>query len=137
MNREYTMQLGEKMLQILPENLKEVLSGDNKKYDTLKGERVVAGDIKLHTWTMSSYFPADGKISPKDYKDYYEKVMKDKKEIAFNILRWLVDGTGTFKTMASVIFDSIEWEDRVGEPGDLYFTFKLVEFKKFGSKKVG
>lgn len=34
---------------------------------------------------------------------------------------------------AKVLFESIEWEDRKGEPGDIYYTFKLIEYKDFGT----
>ena len=72
----YEIWLAEKKLPILPENLKEALQMDNKKYDTFGvGERVLPGMEKLHTWTISSYFPADGEVPPAEYRNYYTNLV--------------------------------------------------------------
>lgn len=135
--KEYEMTLGEMKLPILPENLKEICQMDNKKYDTFgAGERVLPGKEKLHTWTVSSYFPADGAIEPSRYREYYTSLVQreDNKlpePIDFFIVRYNENGSDMLPINTPVLFESMEWEDRKGEPGDIYYTFKLIEYKEF------
>ena len=136
----YEVVLGEMGLPILPEDLKEVFQLDNKKYDTFgAGERVLPGMEKLHTWTISSYFPADGKIPPSEYRRYYTGLVHKEdgslpKPVDLSVIRYGEDGTDMLPVCASVLFESIEWEDRKSEPGDIYYTFKLIEYKPFSTK---
>ena len=136
----YEIVLGEMSLPILPEDLKEVFQLDNKRYDTFGvGERVLPGMEKLHTWTISSYFPADGVISPSEYRQYYTSLVHKKdgslpKPVDLSVIRYGEDGTDMIPVDASILFESIEWEDRKSEPGDIYYTFKLIEYKPFGTK---
>lgn len=138
----YHMQINEIKLPILPENFKEMILMDNKKYDTFgKGERVLPGKEKLHTWAISSYFPRDGETPPTEYKRAIEKLIQRNdgknpepiKPIKFILARELEDGTIIFGIDSPALIESIEWEDRKGEPGDLYYTIKLIEYKKFGT----
>ena len=139
----YHMQIDDVKLPILPENFKEMIQMDNKKYDTFgKGERVLPGKEKLHTWTISSYFPRDGEVPPAECKRSiegliqrnYDKTPKPIKPINFILARELEDGTIIFEIRSQALIESIEWEDRKGEPGDLYYTLKLIEYKKFETK---
>lgn len=141
----YHMELNGIEIPILPENPKEMIQMDNKKYDTFgKGERVLPGKEKLHTWAISSYFPRDGKVSPTRYKEDIEKIIgrTDEKEpqpirpVRFALARELEDGTIIFSINTKVLIESIEWEDRKGEPGDLYYTIKLIEYKEFGTDVI-
>lgn len=142
MEKGYQIILGEMSLPILPENLKEIVQIDNKKYDTFgAGERALPGKEKLRTWTISSYFPADGKISPSEYRKYYTSLVHKEdgslpEPVDLSVIRFGEDGTDIIPVSAEVLFEQIEWEDRKGEPGDIYYTFKLLEYKKFESKKV-
>ena len=138
----YSMYLDKLRLPILPENFKEMIQMDNKKYDTFgKGERVLPGKEKLHTWTISSYFPRDGEQSPTWYKEAIEKLIgrtngketRPTESAKFVLARELEDGTIIFGINSYVLIESIEWEDRKGEPGDLYYTIKLIEYKEFGT----
>lgn len=143
----YLMRLGKYQLPILPENMKEHIQMDNKAYNILGlGERVDPGPIKLRTWTLSSYFPADGKESPATLRAYYNDLIgasdrnskntKMLEPITFTVQRKLDENTISIAQQSRVIIESIEWEDRAGEPGDLYYTIKLKEWKPFGGKIV-
>lgn len=145
----YQVNLGEKILPILPENLKESVQIDNKKYDTFGGEMSLPGKAKLHYWTISSYIPFDSELSPTEFKNYIDGlVLRNYGEenttpiepIIFAVARVLEKEDGIeeiiFNTNKKVLIDSVEWEDRKGEPGDLYYTIKLVEYRKFGTKTV-
>lgn len=140
--KEYEIWLADVKLPILPENLKEIVQLDNKKYDTFgAGERALPGKEKLHAWTISSYFPADGDISPSEYREHFTKLVHKEdgslpEPVSFAVMRFGADGIDTLPVNAKVLFEQIEWEDRKGEPGDIYYTFKLIEYKKFESKKV-
>lgn len=147
MTKGYEIWLGKMKLPILPENLKEILQMDNKKYDTFGGgERILPGMEKLRTWTISSYFPANGETAPSEYRKYYTSLVhrENKKDrtmlpiepVDFDVIRFGEDGTDMIPVSADVLFESIEWEDRKSEPGDIYYTFKLVEYRKFGTKTV-
>ena len=101
---------------------------------------------KLRTWTISSYFPANGETAPSEYRKYYTSLVhrENKKDrtmlpiepVDFDVIRFGEDGTDMIPVSADVLFESIEWEDRKSEPGDIYYTFKLVEYRKFGTKTV-
>ena len=136
----YEIMLGDMSLPILPEDLKEIFQLDNKKYDTFGvGERVLPGLEKLHTWTISSYFQADGTISPSEYRRYYTSLVHKEdgslpKPVDLSVIRYGEDGTDMIPVDARVLFESMEWEDRKSEPGDIYYTFKLIEYKPFSSK---
>lgn len=129
-------------LPILPENLKESLQMDNETYDTFGvGERVLPGLVKLRSWSISSYFPADGEPAPSEYQKYYTSLVyvedgKTPQPVEFSVIKFTEDGTAMLPINADVLFDAIEWEDRKGEPGDIYYTFKLTEYKAFGTKVV-
>ena len=140
----YVVWLADKKLPILPENLKESFQIDNKKYETFgAGERVLPGMEKLHTWTISSYFPADGEVAPAEYREHYTKLVhrdydpKNAPEpitpVELSVIRFYEDGSAMATLLVDVLFESIEWEDRKGEPGDIYYTFKLIEYKNFGT----
>ena len=135
----YEIRLGEMKLPILPENLKEICQMDNKKYDTFgAGQCVLPGSAKLHAWTISAYFPADGDIAPSAYREYYTGLVQRAtgelpEPVEFSVIRVGEDGIDMIPVDADVLFESIEWEDRKGEPGDIYYTFKLIEYKTFGT----
>lgn len=142
----YKIKLGEKYLPILPENLKESIQMNNSRYDTFGvGERVLPGKQKLRSWSISSYFPFDFEESPTSFRAYYTGLIHREyekgdhapiKPISFCVTRELAQGQIIFDTNAQVLIESIEWEDRQGEPGDLYYTISLVEYKNFGTKVV-
>lgn len=98
---------------------------------------------KLHTWTISSYFPADGEVPPAEYRNYYTNLVHREydpktapepiKPVEFSVIRFYEDGRAMATLLADVLFENIEWEDRKGEPGDIYYTFKLIEYKNFGT----
>lgn len=135
----YEVTLGDMSLPILPEDLKEVFQLDNKKYDTFgAGERILPGMEKLHTWTINSYFPADGKIAPSEYRRYYTSLVHKEdgslpEPVNLSVIRYGEDGTDMIPVNAEVLFESVEWGDRKSEPGDIYYTFKLIEYKAFGT----
>lgn len=139
---KYYMSLGGLDIPILPENFKESVQIDNKKYDTFGvGERILPGKLKLRTWSVSSYFPADGVIPPKECKNFIDDCILlqqkgNEKPLKFVLAREKINGEIIFGLHTEVLIDNIEWEDRNGEPGDLYYTIKLVEYKEWDTKVV-
>lgn len=136
----YEIYIGNLKLPLLPENLKEEIKKDNKKYNILAiGEVVKAGRVKLKTWSIkSTFFHED--IDVTKARDYLTSlVSSDKlgvKPVRFIVNRYKDDGSLTFDTNCLVLIDSLSFEDKAGEVGDLNYEIKLTEFKEFGGKKL-
>lgn len=136
----YEIFIGDIQLKLLPDNLKENVIKDNKKYDVLAiGQVVRPGRAKLKTWSIASAFLfSDGEVISK--KEYLDKIVSDDvlgvNPVRLIINRYNQDGSITFATNSLVLVESLEWEDKAGEPGDLYFKINLIEYKKFEAKVI-
>lgn len=136
----YEIYIGALKLPLLPESLKEDIKKDNKKYKILAlGEVVKAGRVKLRTWGIKSTFYHED-IDVTKARDYLTSLVSSEKlgtkPIRFIINRYKDDGTLTFDTNCLVLIDSITFEDKAGEVGDLNYDIKLIEYKEFGGKKL-
>ena len=131
----YEMYLDGKKLPVLPENQKEKCSRDNKKYDVLNlGEVVRPGKRKLRQWSISSVFYGDEEYSPDAYRQHLEQLLEKEVPVEFIYHRYQEDGAIAFQTKnVDVVVERLEFEDREGEPGTLYFTVKLLEYRPFGA----
>ena len=73
-------------------------------------------------------------------RDYLTSLVNSEKlsikPVRFIVNRYKDDGTLTFDTNCLVLIDSISFEDKAGEVGDLNYEIKLVEYKEFGGKKL-
>ena len=58
------------------------------------------------------------------------------KPVNLDVIRYGEDGTDMIPISVWVLFESMEWEDRKSEPGDIYYTFKLIEYKDFGTDEI-
>ena len=136
----YEIYIGSLKLPLLPENLKEDLKRDNKHYTILAlGEIIKPGRAKLRTWTIKSTFYHE-EIDVTKARDYLTSLVNSEKlsikPVRFIVNRYKDDGTLTFDTNCLVLIDSISFEDKAGEVGDLNYELKLVEYKEFGGKKL-
>lgn len=93
------------------------------------GERTVIGDSKLRIVSFSSFFPRDYDPSYCEHSDF-----PDPWDIVNTIEQWRSSGkpvklliTGTDINMYCTI-RKFNYEERGGEPGDIYFD---IEFKEF------
>lgn len=101
---------------------------DYKDIDIIKGgERTVIGDDKLSSVSFSSFFPAR-------YDSSYCNSRIDPAEAVRSIIRWRASGqpvklliTGLNINMYATI-RSFNFEERGGEPGDIYYDLSLKQF---------
>jgi len=136
----YEIYIGNLKLPLLPEALKEDIKRDNKHYTILAlGEVIKPGRAKLKTWTIKSTFYHED-IDVTKARDYLTSLVNSEKlsikPVRFIVNRYKDDGTLTFDTNCLVLIDSISFEDKAGEVGDLNYEIKLVEYKEFGGKKL-
>lgn len=71
-------------------------------------------------------------LLPQIYVTMIEKWMKEKQVIKFmqnsvNLAASLLNGSNN-----RVVIDKFEYEDRGGEPGDIYYSISLTEFREYG-----
>lgn len=92
------------------------------------GEYTILGNNRLREITISSFFPRDYHGSYCNYSN-----LKDPWETAAKVEGWQRSGrpirfivTGTPINMA-VTIRNFEYEERGGEPGDVYFTLSMKE----------
>lgn len=136
----YEIYIGSLKLPLLPENLKEDIKRDNKHYTILAtGEVIKPGRVKLRTWSIKSTFYHED-IDVTKARDYLTSLVNSEKlsikPVRFIVNRYKDDGTLTFDTNCLVLIDSISFEDKAGEVGDLNYELKLIEYKEFGGKKL-
>lgn len=136
----YEIYIGSLKLPLLPENLKEDIKRENKHYTILAtGEVIKPGRVKLRTWSIKSTFYHED-IDVTKARDYLTSLVNSEKlsikPVRFIVNRYKDDGTLTFDTNCLVLIDSISFEDKAGEVGDLNYELKLIEYKEFGGKKL-
>lgn len=136
----YEIYLGDLKLPLLPENLKENINRDNKKHNILAlGEVVEAGYAKLRTWQVKSDFWHED-IDVTYARDYILSLIysddKITKPIRFIVNRYNDDGSLTFDTNCLVLIDSITFEDKEADVGNLSYTINLIEYREYGSRIV-
>ena len=130
----YELYLDGLELPILPENLKEQVSKDNKTYDVLNmGEVILGGKIGLRIWQINSVFFADGDTAPSVYREHLEKLRDSEEPFNFVLNRWNDDGSLAFNTDCEVLISDCTFEDKAGEPGTLYYSLKITEYRPFGA----
>lgn len=134
----YELFLAGTKLPVLPENLKEQRSRDNKKYHVLNlGDVIAPGKAGLKQWTISSVFYGDEAYSPQSYRDHLNQLLESDAPFELILNRFNEDGSLAFQSEnLSVLMESLAFEDKEGEPGTLYFTVKLVEYRPFGAVVV-
>ncbi|MCM3784311.1 LysM peptidoglycan-binding domain-containing protein [Neobacillus mesonae] len=100
------------------------------------GEYTMLGNNRLKEFSLSSFFPRDYNASYCRYmslKDPWECVkLIEKWQKSGKPLRYIVTGT---PINIAVTIRSFEYEERGGEPGDIYFTIQLKEYVFISTKK--
>lgn len=130
----YELYLDGLAMPILPENLKEQAKINNHTYDVLNiGEVILGGKTGLRTWQISSVFFADGDTAPSAYREHLEQLRDGGQPFNFVLNRWNDDGTLAFNTDCEVLLSSCTFEDKAGEPGTLYYSLNLTEYRDFGA----
>ena len=108
---------------------------DHKTYDVLgMGEIVVPRKPSLKMVSWESFFPTDrnksyvnsGAKNPAFYVRCFERALREKQ-----ILRLIISRSGSFDTNMRCIVSDFKIKDKGGEPGDIYYSLKLQEYKSY------
>lgn len=116
-----------------PEEIEVQYSADHKTYDVLgAGEIVVPKKPSLKVVSWDGFFPKNvnasyvnsGARKPEFYVRCFEEALKEKQ-----ICRLIISRTGGFETNMKCIVSDFKIKDKGGEPGDIYYSVKLQEYK--------
>lgn len=108
---------------------------DHKTYDILgMGEIVVPRKPSLKMVSWESFFPADlnksyvnrGAKKPVFYVRCFERALREKQ-----ILRLIISRSGSFDTNMRCIVSDFKIKDKGGEPGDIYYSLELQEYRSY------
>ncbi|MFT4413185.1 LysM peptidoglycan-binding domain-containing protein [Fredinandcohnia humi] len=125
-------------LPVNPPSISVTASHGYEDIDVTKlGEYTVIGDEKLKEFSFSSFFPRDYNAGYCEYADIpkpweavktIERWLKTRRPIRLTI-------TGTPINYAVTIRD-FSYEEKGGNPGDIYFTVSLKEYKFIHFRKI-
>lgn len=118
----------------------QVTTGGNTFNDVQvlgKGEITVIGNEQLSTVTFSSFFPRDydeGYCSTTDIPDPYDAVRKiERMRLLKRPVRLIISGTNI---NVSCTIRQFDYEERGGEPGDVYFTIQFKAYRTFTTRTI-
>lgn len=128
---------------IIPVNPEEITikhPTDNKEYDVIGlGQIVVQRKPSLKEVSWEGFFPArtsdpyvnSGADSPDDYVKKIQSALKSKQKI-----RLIITRSKLYDTNMRCIVSDFETTDKGGEPGDMYYSITLQEYKDFSPQTV-
>ncbi|MCI8510831.1 MAG: hypothetical protein HFE83_02395 [Lachnospiraceae bacterium] len=132
---------GQKLkLPVNPDEIEIQRAANHKTYDVLGlGEIVVPGKPALTTVSWESFFPAlkeapyvnAGAKSARIYTSLFEKAMREK-----TVGRLIISRSGSFDTNMRCLIDSFQTKDKGGEPGDVYYSIELKEYREYTPETV-
>lgn len=135
------LQFGSKLkIPVNPEQIEIKRPGNNKEYDVLGlGQIVVPRKPKLMTVSWESFFPADSgdpytyssAKSPQTYVKRIEQAMKSKQ-----VGRLIITRSELYDTNMRCIIADFETTDKGGEPGEIYYSIELQEYKSYAPSTV-
>lgn len=126
-------------LPVNPEEIEIKRPTDHNTYHTLgKGEIVVQRRPSLQAASWDGFFPDaaapyvnSGAKSPGDYVNDFEKAMKSRQKC-----RLIITRDGQFDTNLRCIISSFTTKDKGGEPGDIYYSIELMEYRDYAPETV-
>ncbi|WP_052759483.1 hypothetical protein [Paenibacillus sp. DMB20] len=129
----------EMWLPVNPDSISVVSSNGFEDIEVAKlGEYTIIGNGRQKEFSLSSLFPRDYNASFCQYSK-----LKDPWEYVKTIERWQRSGkpvryivTNTPINIA-VTIRNFEYEERGGEPGDIYYTLDLKEYTFLKNRKEG
>lgn len=114
---------------VLPEKLSIRSSTKVDKVSVLSlGEVARIGDLGLRTVKWSSYFPSESEAI--DVIKFLQANRNEKKPIRLILTGFDLDINGLFA------IDAIDYEERAGEVGDIYYSISLVEWKNYAPRRI-
>lgn len=132
---------GKKMvIPVNPEEIKVSYPTDNKEYDVIGiGKVVVPRKPALKEVSWDSFFPANTRepyvehdaYYPNEYMKKIESAMKKKQKI-----RLIITRSELYDMNMRCIISDFETTDKGGEPGDMYYSIKLQEYRDYSPETV-
>lgn len=128
------------ILPVNPEELTVKYPSDNKDYDVIGvGQVVVQRRPALKEVSWEGFFPADRDAAyvnasakaPESYVDKIEKAMRRKKTV-----RLIITRSRLYDTNMRCIISDFSTTDKGGEPGDMYYSITLREYRDYSAETV-
>lgn len=142
----YHFYMGSVLLPIAPEKFTLKIKNQNKTITLInEGEVNILKDAGLTELEFDALIPAvkysfakydDGFKRPSYFTDHFEELKTSKKPFEFKVVRQMPDGKLLFDTNMTVSLESYTTTENVNEGFDLKVSFKLKQYKHFGTKVV-
>lgn len=122
-----------------PEEIKISRPSNNKTYDVLDiGEIVVPMAPGLQEVSWESFFPSNfddpytsGTTAPGSIVKALDRAKKNK-----TVGRLIITRSGLYDTNLRCIIEDFETTDKGGEPGDMYYSITLKEYRDYSPQTV-
>ncbi|MEY8339074.1 hypothetical protein AALB16_13835 [Lachnospiraceae bacterium 62-35] len=135
------LKFGEKLkIPVNPEELEIRYPSDHKEYDVLGiGQIVMPGKPGLREISWESFFPASfsdpyvdrGAERPETYVKRIKEAMETKEAG-----RLIISRSGLYDTNIRCIISEFRTKDKGGEPGDMYYSITLKEYRDYSPKVI-
>lgn len=142
----YYFYMGSVLLPISPEKLTTKVKNANKTITLInEGEINFLKEAGLTEFEFDALIPAvkysfaqyDGEFkSPAYFTNHFEKLKIDKKPFQFIVTRKMPDGKLLFDTNMTVSLESYTIKEEAKQGFDLLVSFKLKQYKPFGTKII-
>lgn len=128
------------MIPVNPEEISIKYPSDNKDYDVIGiGQVVVPRKPALKEISWESFFPASTSdpyvdadaYDPEEYVDWFENAMKKNQKV-----RLIITRDRLYDTNIRCIVSDFETTDKGGEPGDMYYSVTLWEYRDYSPETV-
>ena len=131
----FKLQAQKVKIPVNPQEIEVQYPTDHQTYDILGlGEIVVPGKPSLKMVSWDGFFPANlkapyvnsGARKPEFYVRCFERALREKQ-----ILRLIISRSGSFDTNMRCIVSDFKIKDKGGEPGDIYYSLEVQEYKSY------
>lgn len=142
----YYFYMGSVLLPITPEKFTLKVKNANKTMTLInEGEINILKDAGLTEFEFDALIPAvrypfavydDGFKPPVYFTNHFEKLKTEKQPFQFIINREMPDGKLVFDNNITVSMESFTVKEQANEGFDLIVSFKLKQYKHYGTKTV-
>lgn len=122
-----------------PEEIEISYPTDNQEFDVIGvGKVVVPRKPSLKEISWESWFPSsfsdpyiEGTDTPEEWHYFLTTAMKNQV-----VIRCIISRSGLYDTNISCVVEDFTTTDKGGEPGDMYYSLTLKEWKDYSPKTV-
>lgn len=128
------------VIPVNPEEITIKYPSDNKDYDVIGvGQVVIPRKPGLKEISWEGFFPANtsepyvdaAAYDPEEYVDWFERAMKKQQKV-----RLIITRSKLYNTNIRCIVSEFETTDKGGEPGDMYYSLTLREYRDYSPQMV-